>query len=192
MSIRTFLAIDVNSRVREALQHFQDQTDSLLSVKWVSPESMHLTVKFLGDIESEQVSVLQDLLQEVTKETATFSLRLKGIGGFPSLYKPRILWAGVSGEMARLNTLVSYVESALSSIGYAQEARPYHPHLTLSRIKSGSREIGKVFNTSDLLKKEWVFGDVTVDRLCLYHSQLSPKGALYLRLWELPFQKSRD
>ncbi|GJL55198.1 MAG: RNA 2',3'-cyclic phosphodiesterase [Nitrospirales bacterium] len=190
MSIRAFLAIDISTTVREALEHFQDQVGSIRSVKWVSPESMHVTVKFLGDIEAGQVSVLREVLRDVTRETTSFSLTVRGVGGFPSVSRPRILWAGVSGEVKLLGGLVLNVESALSSLGYAQEERPYHPHLTLARIKSRSREAGKVLETSEVFEKEWVFGDMTVDRLCLVQSQLSPYGALYSRLWELPLEKS--
>ena len=185
MSIRAFLAIDLNPSIRKALDQFQDQVDPILSIKWVVPSSIHLTVKFLGDIQEEQVPVLQEALREVVKETSSFLLTIKGLGGFPSLQKPRILWVGVSGEVDHLELLVACVESALSPLGFAQEDRPFHPHLTLSRIKSNSREIGRLLESSDLLKKECVFGDLTVDRLCLFQSQLTPNGAIYSKLWEL-------
>ncbi len=189
MSIRAFLAIDLNDSIREAIDGFQGQASSILPVKWVSPQSMHLTVKFLGDIEEGQVTVLQKTLQKITKETLPFSLTINSLGGFPSLQRPRTLWAGVSGEVDHLEVLVSCVESAFSSLGFAQEERPYHPHLTLSRIKSNSREIGKMIETSNLFQKEWVFGELTVDRLYLVKSQLTPTGAIYSQLWELPFEQ---
>ena len=186
MSLRAFLAIDLNDDIREALDRFQDQADSILPVKWVPPNSMHLTVKFLGDIQEAQVTSIQEVLQKVVREMMPFSLTIKGIGGFPSLERPRILWAGVEGEADHLEVLVTCVESALGLLGFAQESRPYHPHLTLSRIKGNSREIGKIIDTSDWLKKEWAFGDLLVDQLSLFQSQLTPKGAIYSRLWELP------
>ncbi|GJL51260.1 MAG: RNA 2',3'-cyclic phosphodiesterase [Nitrospirales bacterium] len=189
MSIRVFLAISLNSEICEALDQFQDHAASILTVKWVRPDSMHLTVKFLGDIEPGHVAVLQEALREVVEDTAQFSLRIKGIGGFPSLQRPRVLWAGVFGEVDHLEVLVSCVESALSPLGYAQESRPYHPHLTLSRIKSNTREIGRIIESSDLLKQEWVFGNVIVDRLCLFQSRLTSHGAIYSLLCELPFGK---
>jgi len=187
MSIRAFLAIDLNRAIRETLTQFQDQAASILPVKWMSPESMHLTIKFLGDIEHEQITVLQDVLRDVAKGTESFSLTIKGLGGFPSLQNPRILWAGVAGDVDHLEVLVSCVESALSPLGYAKEDRPYRPHLTLSRIQSHARKIGNIFETSRFLKKEWMFGSVTINRLCLFQSQLTPNGATYSRLWELPF-----
>ncbi|GJL64409.1 MAG: RNA 2',3'-cyclic phosphodiesterase [Nitrospirales bacterium] len=190
MSIRVFLAIRLNSEIREALDHFQDHVASILPVKWVPSDSMHLTVKFLGDIEPEQVSVLQEALREVVADTAQFSLRIQGLGGFPSLQKPRILWVGVSGAVDHLDVLVACVESALSPLGYAKEVRPYHPHLTLSRIKTNTREIGRIIETSDLLKQKCVFGNVLVDRLGLYQSRLTSHGAIYSMLWELPFGKA--
>lgn len=189
MSIRVFLAISLNSKIREALDLFQDQVDSILPIKWVPPDSMHLTVKFLGDIFEEQVPVLKQALGKLDKDTSPFSLTIKGLGGFPSLQRPRILWAGVSGAVDHLEILVSCVESALSPLGYAQESRPYHPHLTLSRIKSNSREIGRIIETSDLLRQEWMFGDLRVDRLCLFQSRLTSHGATYSLLWEWPFGK---
>ena len=188
MFIRAFLAIDLNATIREALDEFQDQVAPILAIKWVLPHSMHLTVKFLGDIDGGQVTGVQDALREVVKDASPFSLTIKGLGGFPSLQRPRILWAGVSGEVDHLEWLVACVESALSPLGFVQEDRPYHPHLTLSRIKSNSREIGKIITTSDLFKKEWAFGDLPVDRLCLFQSQLTPKGAIYSTLWDLALE----
>ena len=101
---------------------------------------------------------------------------------FTLLQRPRILWAGVSGDVDHLELQVACVESALSQLGFAQEDRLYHPHLTLSRIKSNFREIGKILETSDLFKKEWVFGELAVNRLCFFQSQLTPRGAIYSRL----------
>ncbi|MGB0909963.1 MAG: RNA 2',3'-cyclic phosphodiesterase [Nitrospirales bacterium] len=185
MSIRVFLAIDLNSTVREALNLFQEQTDAILPIKWVSSQSMHLTIKFLGDIQKDQVMILQETLRGVVKIASPFSLTIKGLGGFPSLQKPRILWAGVFGEVDQLNRLVACVELALSPLGFTQEDRPYYPHLTLSRIKTHSREIGKIITTSDVFKKERVFGEVPVNRLYLFQSQLTPKGAIYSKLWDV-------
>ena len=184
MSIRAFLAIDLNASIRNALDRFLDHADRILPIKWVSPNSMHLTVKFLGDIDEGQVTVLHDKLREVVKETLSFTLTVRGLGGFPSLQRPRILWAGVTGEVDHLEVLVACIESVLGPMGFAQEDRPYHPHLTLSRIKTNSREIGKIIESSELFKKEWFFGDLLVDRLCLFQSQLTPKGAIYSRLWD--------
>lgn len=192
MSIRAFLAVDLNRAVRETLTEFQNQVASILPVKWVSPKSMHLTIKFLGDIEHEQITVLQNVLRDVTKGSEQFSLTIKGLGGFPSLQKPRVLWAGVAGDVDHLEVLVSCVESALNPLGYGQEDRPYRPHLTLSRIKSHARQIGHIFETSEVLKKEWMFGSVIINRLCLFQSQLTPNGATYSRLWELPLGMPRE
>ena len=188
MSIRTFLAIDLNASIREALNDFQSQANSILPVRWIAPESMHVTVKFLGDIQECQVTTLHEALQGVIKEMSPFSLMIKGLGGFPSLQRPRVLWAGVSGEVDHLEVFVSCVESALRASGFAQETRPYHPHLTLSRIKSNSREIGKILEASGLLQQECVFGELVVDRLCLFRSQLGSSGPQYSCLWDLPFR----
>ncbi len=190
MSIRAFLAIDLNASIREALDQFQVQAQSILPVKWVEPYSMHLTVKFLGDIQEGQVATIYDVLRDVVKDTVPFSLTIKGLGGFPSLQRPRILWAGVTGNVDHLEVLVAGTESALNTLGYAPEGRAYHPHLTLSRVKSNSKEIGNILETSELLTKEWVFGELLVNRLSLFHSRLTPQGAVYSVLWELPLEQS--
>ena len=188
MSIRVFLAIELDPLIQDAFDRFQDQAGSILPVKWVSPQSIHLTIKFIGDIDQQQVPIIQEELQEIAQTTQPFRLTIKGLGGFPSLHRPRIFWAGVSGEVDHLEVFVACVETAMNTLGYIQEERPYHPHLTLSRIKSNSREIGRMLETSDLLKQEWVFGELLVDRLCLFQSQLTPNGARYSKLWDLPFQ----
>ena len=191
MFIRAFLAIDLNDSIREALSRFQVQASNVLPIKWTSPQAMHLTVKFLGDIQAEQVPVLKRTLQKVVKEMPPFDLTIKGLGGFPSLARPRILWSGVTGDVDHLEVFVACIESALSKVGFTLEERPYHPHLTLSRIKSNSREIGKTIETSDLLNKDWVFGNLTVDRLHLFQSHLTPNGAIYSKIWELPLVEGR-
>ena len=120
---------------------------------------------------------------------APFTLMIGGIGGFPTLQRPRIVWAGVSGDIDELEVLVSCLESALSAAGCIQEDRPYHPHLTLSRVKTYSREIGRLIESVDLFKKPWLFGELSVDRLCLFRSQLTPQGAIYSKLREWPFDE---
>ena len=188
MSLRVFLAIELNHTIQHALDEFQSQITPFLPIKWVSPHSIHLTIKFLGDIADQYVLIIQESLQEVVKTTQPFSLTIKGLGGFPSLQRPRIFWAGVAGEIDHLNVFVACVETAMNTLGFIQEERPYFPHLTLSRIKSHSKEFGKRIETSDVLKQEWVFGHLLVDRLGLFQSRLTPKGARYTKLWELPLQ----
>ena len=184
MSVRTFLAIELNDSVRKALIQFQRQADNLL-LKWVSPNAIHLTVKFLGVIEEEQVFIIKQALEEVVQEMSPFALTFKGLGGFPTLQKPRIIWAGVEGDVDHLEVLVSCIESALRLVGFPQEDRPYHPHITLARVKANAREIGQKITTSEVSKQKWNFGNLTVDRLSLFQSQLTPEGAQYSCLWTL-------
>ena len=190
MSIRAFLAFDLNSSIREALGRFQDQAERILPVKWISPRSMHLTVKFLGDIEEEQVDGIKAVLRTVVESTPAFSLTIGNIGGFPSLERPRVIWAGVTGQTDRLAILVSNLEAALGTLGFASATQPYHPHVTLSRVKTHSKKVGALLNSSALFNEQLDFGTLFVNRLDLFQSQLSPKGALYSCLWGLCLKES--
>lgn len=184
--IRAFLAIELNQQIRSALQDFQDRIrNHLPPISWIKPESMHVTVRFLGDIEEVQVAPIHQAVEQALEEISSFSLHIKGIGGFPNLTLPRVLWAGVSGQVDELQILVSNVEHALGSLGFSSESKSFRGHLSLARIKQRSREVGMALHRSQVLGTMPHFGTLTVQQLCLFKSELKPSGAVYHRLWEV-------
>ena len=188
--IRVFWAIDLNQEIRSALQEFQKQVKKQLpAINWVKPESLHVTVKFVGEIGEEQLSPMQEAVTNGIKDCPPFALQVQGLGGFPNVMQPRVLWAGLSGQVNELQKLVAYVEEALIPLGIAPDSKPFHPHLTLARIKERSREIGMALARSQALDQQAYFGMLNVRQLCLFRSELKPSGAVYHRLWEIPLKE---
>ncbi|MDX1412052.1 MAG: RNA 2',3'-cyclic phosphodiesterase [Nitrospirales bacterium] len=189
--MRVFWAIDLNQQVRSALREFQNRLRNYLPpIGWVRPESLHLTVKFLGEVDEEQLASIQRAVENDIKDFPSFSLQIDNVGGFPNMNQPRVLWAGVSGQIADLQRLVSQVEEALIPLGFPAESKPFRGHLTLARIKQGSREVGRVLARSQALDQHTDFGVLPVHQLCLFRSELKPTGAVYHRLAEIPLRES--
>ena len=189
--IRAFWAIELNQEVRSALREFQHLVrNHLPSIGWVRPESLHLTVKFLGEIGEEQLASLQQAVENGIKDCSRFSLQVEGVGGFPNMNQPRVLWAGVSGQVAELQRLVSHVEEALLPLGFPSESKAFRAHLTLARIKQRSREVGNALARSQVLDQHTYFGLLNVHHVCLFRSELKPTGAVYHKLAELPLKES--
>ena len=189
--MRVFLAIELDTETRSALETFQrDLHKCLPPINWVRPQSWHLTVKFLGEIEENQLEPIQRAVEKAVSHFSSFSLQIEGFGGFPHLRMPRVLWAGVSGQVDELQLLALQVEEALSPLGFPSESKPFRPHLTLARIKDRAREVGVSLSKSDVLQHVHFFGNLLVERLCLFKSELKPTGAIYQRLWEAPLNRS--
>ena len=145
-------------------------------VRWVAIPSIHLTLKFLGEVDPEIVSELAESLDSAAKTHAGFELRLHGLGCFPNQRNPRVIWCGIEGETERLSEIHQAVETACTSFGFAPENRQYHPHLTLGRVK-GKRNLQPLLDCikigSDLECK------FKADHFNIYKSTLRPQGAVY-------------
>ena len=188
--IRVFWAINLNQEIRVALREFQFRLrKDIPSIHWVKPESLHLTVKFLGEIDEEQLTSIQRAVEIGIQDCTPFSLEVRGFGGFPTIKQPRVLWAGISGEGAVLQRLVSQVEEALIPLGFPAETKAFRGHLTLARVKQGGREIGMALARSQVLEKDHYFGMLPVEKLCLFRSELKPTGAVYHRLTEIQLKE---
>ncbi len=179
--MRAFIAIELNEYVRKALLGFMKEARRPdAAVRWVRPEGMHLTLKFLGEISSTQESDIGDALDEVTARHESFALDFSGLGTFPPKSRiPRVIWAGIdqSRPLADLN---QDLEDALEPLGFPRERRQFHPHLTLGRVKSphGLDRILQLVQNHELTP----FGSLTVPEVVLFKSTLKPSGAEYSRL----------
>ena len=152
-------------------------------VRWTPIESIHLTVKFLGEIEPSVLPLLADGVRRAVANSGVFSLRLHGLGAFPSLRSPNILWCGVQGDIERLQALQQAVESACAQLGFASEQRPFRPHLTLGRIRS-RRNLRPLLNCIRINSPlECV---AAIERINVYQSSLSPRGAIHKILESFP------
>lgn len=191
--IRSFIAIELPHEVKSALAELQAglQADKQPSVKWVDPYSIHLTLKFLGDIAAAKISDITSTIEEASREIAPFSLEVKGLGVFPNFKRVRVVWVGVGGDTSRLKLLQQRIESNLVPFGFARESRPFTPHLTLARVREriapteqqsfGQLIAGASFETAH---------QFTVDSINLMHSQLTREGAIYRQLTAVSLKKT--
>jgi len=189
-SLRVFLGVELSSELRQKLADLQNQLrNTLPSVNWVRPESIHLTLKFLGDVAPAMVEQLLTALEPFRKSQAPITEEIQGLGVFPHIRRPRILWIGCTGNIPSLLNLVSQIEGALEPLGFPPENKPYHPHLTLARIKHDNSKVGGVLIHSALLEQPRNMGVLRIDRITLFRSELSPHGAEYNSLWEVPLNE---
>lgn len=191
--IRTFVAVELEDDSRSAIAQLQASLKRELGqhgrdvrLQWVRPESMHLTLKFLGDVDETQILNILEALQIAGQDQPAFSLDVQGVGVFPDLRAPRVLWLGLSRSTDRLVSLASRVDTVLHPLGFEREVRPFTPHLTLARIKEGSREVGKALTETGITRQSHRIGTVPVKAIALMKSQLGSTGSVYTRLGEAP------
>jgi 2'-5' RNA ligase len=176
--MRTFLAVELTEDVRRALRDVQAcLRASGADVKWVEEENLHLTIKFLGEVQDERLADVVATTRLAVASLTTFSVSIGGIGAFPSLTRPRVVWAGLQAGGEPFKALMERVETAMDSMGFPREGRVPHPHVTLGRVRDPHR----LKRLPELLKAESpeTLGTVTVERLTLMASELSPKGPKY-------------
>jgi 2'-5' RNA ligase len=190
--MRTFVAIELEPPLRQAVVDVQATIKRELGglpdarPQWVRPESLHLTLKFLGEIEDGNLPDILVALRIAAHRQGRFSLAVRGLGVFPDVRAPKILWAGLSGDMDKLTALAAAIEEALIPAGIEPEGRPFKPHLTVARIKDGSREIGKTLTAHGILDSRLEIGTMTVQEIVLMKSDLKPSGSVYTRLDTVP------
>jgi 2'-5' RNA ligase len=183
--IRSFIAIDLPQKTRENLTAIQDQLrQSQAGVRWVKPGSIHLTLKFLGNILPEQVDEIAAAVAQLVKDEPPITLCAAGLGSFPSPRKPRVIWVGLRGEVDRLANIQAGLEKALEPLGFAREARGFRPHLTIGRVKDRRRLQSLIEAMSTLELPE--FNSFDGNEIILYKSDLRPTGAIYTKLHRMP------
>lgn len=183
-SIRAFIAVELPQSVKEGLGLIQRAMRSEgAEAKWVRPESIHLTLKFLGNISADKVSDIRGAIEEACRGAAPMEVRVFGTGAFPNERRPRVIWVGLEEPTGGLASLQQRLEAALKPLGFEPEGRPFKAHLTLARVKS-PRSAGSIARALDA-QKEADLGKITVDKVVLYQSTLRPTGAVYKALEEV-------
>jgi len=184
--IRSFVAIEIPGEVKTFLSDMSRRLKGFGGdVRWTRPEGIHITLKFLGNINPDLVGDLRDALTPVCARQMPFALSVLGTGGFPDMRRPRVLWAGLNDPDQALVPLAAQVDSALEPLGIAREKRPFNPHLTLARFKSLKR-------SSDLIQAVTRMAGIegpafTAHEATLFQSILRPTGAEYTALCRFPF-----
>jgi 2'-5' RNA ligase len=182
--IRSFLAIELPETIRRKIEEVQKELKlSHADVRWVNPQNIHLTLKFFGNIDESRIDPIVKSLEGPIGANSPFSLSIRGMGSFPHLRNPRVIWMGLEEGKEVLVALQKGVDGELKKIGFEPEERDFHPHLTLGRAKSNR---GKDELVGRLEKhQEEEFGNFRVERVVLFESDLKPSGPIYTRLKEL-------
>lgn len=178
--MRTFIAIEIPAEIRAALAALQiDLRRAKADVGWTKPDNIHLTLQFLGEIEEQRISEIADVLAGCAGQFQAFTLRLNGVGVFPNARQPRVLWAGLSGEVETLLAMQRDLAARLSAIGIKGDGKAFHPHLTIGRVKSNrnARELVAQADLSSLPALPFA-----VHEIALVKSELLPAGARYTAL----------
>ncbi len=189
---RAFVALLLDDPTRSAVSAEIERLRPLSSaVAWVPAANLHLTLKFLGEQTEARLAETVEALEEAVRGTPPFTIALHGVGGFPGLARPRILWVGLAeGGVEALQRLQSRIEAALLARGFDADTRPWHAHLTIGRVfddRRWQRDAGRLEESLARLARSG-FGHLAVTRIALMRSDLSPRGARYseLRSVELP------
>jgi 2'-5' RNA ligase len=183
-AIRAFLAVEPSPEIHRKLVDLKTLLASTgAAVRWVRNDGLHTTVKFLGPVAPDALGHLRDALGSIRLRCSPFTVEARGLGVFPNLRRPRILWIGMhSGHLAELSIMV---EKAAAMAGFAPESRPFQPHITLGRVKSmrGWPRLARI------LKSHWDsdLGSCQMRELIAFRSDLHPDGAVYTKLWTIDF-----
>jgi 2'-5' RNA ligase len=190
--VRCFVAIDLTTDVRAAIARAQTRVRTAAThadVRWVDPTQFHLTLKFLGAVADERVPAVSAALEAAVAGGSPVALAAAGLGGFPSLKSPRVLWAGITAGVPQLVELAAAIDGALAPLGFAPEARAFRGHLTIGRVRSprGVREL----TAAVVAAGAPAFGSWTAAEVILYESRLRPTGALYTPVSRHPLRSVR-
>jgi 2'-5' RNA ligase len=186
--VRCFVAILLDDALRGAIGAELDRLRPLASsVAWVPSQNLHLTLKFLGDIPASTVEGVKEALVEAASAVEPFTMGFHGLGAFPGVARPRVVWVGVLQGARECQALQSRVEEALARRGFPKEGRPYTPHLTIGRIRAprGLAALQQAIVRDG--SKE--FGALAVGSVSLMKSDLHPSGARYTELQTVSFSR---
>ncbi len=182
--LRAFIAISLPESVLQAIGSAQETLKrSDLKIRWVRKEGIHLTLKFLGDIERSDLEKIFGAMERTARAFSPFWVRGEGVGVFPNFKRPRVAWVGVSGDVEVLLALQRDLESQLSGLGFPKEKRPFGGHLTLGRVKG--RVDGTKLRESLEAMGDFQTESFQVRSVVLFQSDLRPDGAVYSRLAEV-------
>lgn len=182
--IRSFFAIELPGAVEEEIERLQSRLRRTgADVKWVSSRSVHLTLKFLGDVDAATIPKLAAAVRQALTPHRPLGLRVGRTGVFPGRSKARVVWLGLAGDLEALAAVQRDVETAVAGFGFEPENRPFKPHLTLGRVRSGRGRVELLAELDRLDPRPAAF---TAHDVVLFKSDLKPTGAVYTVLERLP------
>jgi len=183
-NIRAFLAIDPPEDILQAMSRLQEKLKREIGgrISWTKPQGQHLTLKFFGDISTEDVNNICSAVQKRVASGQSLNLKIEKLGVFTDARKPRVIWCGVTGDVEKLSGIQKQLDNDFAGIGFPGEDRPFQAHMTLGRIKDSRGLTG----ISEVLTKYSAFaaGEFNCTELILFQSRLTPQGAIYTKLAE--------
>jgi len=187
-SVRAFLGVPLTEELREAIRWLQSGLKSrILDIRWSRPENLHLTLHFFGETKQENLEKIKVSVLSVKRCHRPFQVDVIGLGAFPSLRRPRVIWLGLNPQN-QLRQLHRDCHRALQAVGLDTDSRSYSPHLTIGRAKKRTNELTTL--GSDLEHR--LVGHLPVERLILYESRLKPDGAEHIPLFTIGLENETD
>jgi 2'-5' RNA ligase len=187
--VRCFIAVELPDEARKELIRLQDRLREISptnTVRWTTPQNIHLTLHFLGDLPVDRLEEVSCTVRDVAAASPAFFLRLSDLGCFPNTRRPRVVWVSVSGEIERLRTLQRELGSQLMNrVHFQPDPRPYSPHLTIGRVKKGIpeqrlRQLGQ--HIEQEIQKVGELAMLPVERIHFIQSDLRPTGPIYTQI----------
>jgi 2'-5' RNA ligase len=197
--IRAFLAVELSHELRAELtiveqalmQRLEPEIQRDMRIRWAQPGSIHLTMKFLGDMDDQVIDPLLVEVKQAIGSRSAVTVPLDRLGAFPRPQSPRVLWVGPSEswergvEAERVAEIHGAIEQACENVRFLREAKPFSPHLTVARIKAGERHMGIALAKSGLLDQPLSLRSLVVGSVVLMKSELKPTGSVYTKLWDV-------
>lgn len=179
--MRTFIAIELPPEIKNSLSSLQEQLKkSGADVKWVQPQNIHLTLKFLGERDDKKIEKIMQILEETAKDKNLFEISISSVGAFPTINSPRVIWVGVDKGDTQIKEIAKDLEERIAKIGIPGEDRPFSSHITIGRMRSGLNRERLVKDLDNLTHS---FGQQTkrflVTKITLFESILTSKGPIY-------------
>jgi 2'-5' RNA ligase len=176
--MRCFIAVDLPHLLKEEINShvIGELRKKLEGIRWVGLDGIHITLKFLGEVPESDIPRISEVLSHTIKGIPKFSLLIGGLGGFPSINNPRVIWIGVEGDIETLNNLHRNIEDEFSKLGFKRDREEFVPHVTLGRVKKARGNIGITLRSFSQSPK---FPSFEVSDVKLFKSTLTPDGAIY-------------
>lgn len=193
--IRAFIAVNLSPEILQALDQASSDLQAKLRgipIRWVPVENIHLTLKFLGDVSTTNIDLLKKILSNVGVNHSPCEVSVGGLGAFPKIHSPRVIWVGLEVPPA-LVSLQQEVEDETARLGYPGEAHPFAPHLTLARV-SRNASPDQVHAISAVLEKTHLgfLGATRIQAVHLFRSDLQPGGAVYTTIYSVPLAEPKN
>jgi len=190
--MRTFIAIELSGEIKEYLSRLQEKLKtSQADVKWVAPANIHLTLKFLGEIDDKTKDNVIGIVEDIAKDKNPFYLNIASLGAFPHIESPRVIWVGIDKGDAQVKEIAKALEEKLSKVGIPAEDKLFSSHITIGRTKS-SKNRNNLAESMESLKGKVAEGipELRIEKITLFKSTLTPKGPIYEVLKEAYLKKT--